>query len=295
MPFFSVIVATYNHAHLLPACIQSVLDQTFDDWEMIIVNNHSTDNTIEVVESFMDKRIRIVPVHNDGILAISRNVGIREANGEWICMLDSDDVWYKGKLKRTYETIKLHEKVDVVAHDLNAKNMLDGSISIMKRKNPPVNIYRELMLVDNLFLQTGISYRRKFLTENNLFFDENKLVVTAEDYDFTMQLANAGAIFVKINETLGEWRIYKNNWSSASNHIEHLEYVLKKHVFNVQSFEPNKQKLWRKVDARIITRKAFSFLKAKKYTMALKEFLAALMLSPMSVCRYVYYRLRVIG
>lgn len=295
MPFFSVIVATYNHAHLLPACIQSVLDQTFDDWEMIIVNNHSTDNTIEVVESYMDKRIRIVPIYNDGILAKSRNVGIREAKGEWICMLDSDDVWYKDKLKRTYETIKLHKDLDVVAHDLNAKNMLNGSISLMKRKAPPADLYRELILFDNLFLQTGISYRRSFLSNNNLFFDEDEMVVTAEDYDFTMQLANMGAIFVKINEALGEWRIYKNNWSSASNHLNHLEYVLRKHVFNIQTFEPNKEKLWHQVHAKIVTRKALSYIKAKKYTMALKELIAAITLSPMSVCRYIYYRLTVIG
>ncbi len=295
MPFFSVIVATYNHAHLLPACIQSVLDQTFDDWEMIIVNNHSTDNTIEVVESYMDKRIRIVPIYNDGILAKSRNVGIREAKGEWICMLDSDDVWYKDKLKRTYETIKLHKDLDVVTHDLNAKNMLNGSISLMKRKAPPADLYRELILFDNLFLQTGISYRRSFLSNNNLFFDEDEMVVTAEDYDFTMQLANMGAIFVKINEALGEWRIYKNNWSSASNHLNHLEYVLRKHVFNIQTFEPNKEKLWHQVHAKIVTRKALSYIKAKKYTMALKELIAAITLSPMSVCRYIYYRLMVIG
>ncbi len=295
MPFFSVIVATYNHAHLLPACIQSVLDQTYEDWEIIVVNNCSTDNTVEVIESYEDERIRIVPVHNDGILAKSRNVGIHEAKGEWICMLDSDDIWYKEKLKRTYETIKHNKNVDVVAHDLNANNMLDGTISLMKRKNIPKDIYRELILVDNLFLQTGLSYRRAFLKDNHLLFDENNQVVTAEDYDFTMQLVNAGARFIKINEVLGEWRIYKNNWSSVSNHLEHLEYVLKKHVFDIQTFEPNKQRLWRQVDAKVRIRKAFSSIKDKKYLKALKGLLVAFLVSPIGFCRYLYYRICVIG
>ncbi len=90
----SVVIPTYNHARFLGRALQSVMDQTYKNWEVIIIDNHSQDNTDEIVEAFKDPRITLLKIHNNGVIAASRNMGIRAAKGEWIAFLDSDDHWY---------------------------------------------------------------------------------------------------------------------------------------------------------------------------------------------------------
>ena len=83
-PLVSIVIPTYNHARYLGRALQSVLDQTYINWEAIIIDNHSTDNTDQLVASFSDSRIIYLKIHNNGVIASSRNAGIREAKGEWI-------------------------------------------------------------------------------------------------------------------------------------------------------------------------------------------------------------------
>ena len=89
---FSIIIPSYNRANHLPKAIESVLAQSFTDWELIIVDDGSTDNTSDVVASYNDPRIKYIYQENAERSA-ARNNGIRNANGEWICFLDSDDVY----------------------------------------------------------------------------------------------------------------------------------------------------------------------------------------------------------
>ena len=102
-PYVSVVIPTYNHAKLLKKALDSVMAQTFEDWEAIVVNNFSADNTIEVVNSFADPRIKILNFSNNGVIAASRNHGLKEATGDFIAFLDSDDIWYPNKLLKCVE------------------------------------------------------------------------------------------------------------------------------------------------------------------------------------------------
>ena len=95
----SIVIPTYNHAKYLGKCVNSVENQTYNNWEAIIVNNNSTDNTIDIINSFNDKRIKTININNDGIIAKSRNIGIQSASGSYIAFLDSDDWWYPNKLE----------------------------------------------------------------------------------------------------------------------------------------------------------------------------------------------------
>jgi teichuronic acid biosynthesis glycosyltransferase TuaG len=80
-PLVSVVIPTYNHAQFLRAAIQSVIDQTFSDWEAVVVNNYSEDDTVQIVASFNDARIRLVNFRNHGVIAASRNYGMGLATG----------------------------------------------------------------------------------------------------------------------------------------------------------------------------------------------------------------------
>ena len=95
----SVIMPSWNTAKYIGESIQSVIDQTYKNWELIIVDDRSTDNTEEVINTFNDSRIRYYKNSNNLGAALTRNRALREAKGEWIAFLDSDDLWQPNKLK----------------------------------------------------------------------------------------------------------------------------------------------------------------------------------------------------
>jgi len=78
----SVIIPSYNHAHFLKQSLKSVIDQTYSNWEAILVDNHSEDNTDSIINSFANARIKILKIYNNGVIAVSRNLGIKHACGE---------------------------------------------------------------------------------------------------------------------------------------------------------------------------------------------------------------------
>jgi len=102
MPYFSIILPTYNRAHLLPKAIESVLAQTFTDWELLIVDDGSTDTTKELVATFKDERIRYIFQENQERSA-ARNNGIKQSRGAYICFLDSDDYFLDKKLENLHK------------------------------------------------------------------------------------------------------------------------------------------------------------------------------------------------
>lgn len=105
IPFFSVIIPTYNRGHIIHSAIDSVVHQLYKNWELIIIDDGSTDNTKEVVSMFNDPRIKYVFQQNTE-RSIARNNGIKMANGTYICFLDSDDVYCHNHLEIFYKTIE---------------------------------------------------------------------------------------------------------------------------------------------------------------------------------------------
>jgi len=105
-PRVSVVIPAFNYAHFLPKAIQSVLQQTFCDFELIIVDDGSTDATAEVVKAYLkDERVRYIYQENRGLSA-ARNTGIRQARGEYIALLDADDLWLPEKLERQLQVFE---------------------------------------------------------------------------------------------------------------------------------------------------------------------------------------------
>lgn len=102
----SIIMPNYNCEKYVAETIKSVLAQTYTNWELIFVDDCSTDNSIEVVRSFQDERIRILKNEKNSGAAVSRNYALREAKGEWIAFLDSDDLWLPEKLEKQLAFMK---------------------------------------------------------------------------------------------------------------------------------------------------------------------------------------------
>lgn len=117
IPCVSVIVPTYNRASVLKRAVESVLSQSFCDWELIVVDDGSTDNTQDLLKSYVNhSKVRFFKTKNKGVSA-ARNLGVRQALGSWIAFLDSDDQWLPEKLEKQVNYSKKHRDISIVHGD----------------------------------------------------------------------------------------------------------------------------------------------------------------------------------
>ena len=137
----SIIMPSWNTERFIAETIQSVIDQTYQNWELLIVDDCSTDNTDEVVASFKDDRIKYFHNEKNSGAALTRNRAMREAKGEWIAFLDSDDLWMPEKLEKQIAFMKEngytlsfteYEKIDEDSKPLNI--YVSGPEKVNKRK-----------------------------------------------------------------------------------------------------------------------------------------------------------------
>ena len=211
----SVIIPTYNHAHFLEKAIQSVINQTYTNWEIIVIDNHSKDNTDEVVNGFKDQRISLLKVNNNGVIALSRNVGIKAAKGKLIAFLDSDDLWYPSKLESCYA--KISSGYDMVCHGEYWINNEKGKWK--KRKvfyGPEEKATFDNLLFEGNCISTSAVVVSRWYLEQVSGFDESSDMITAEDYHLWIKLAKAGARIGFVSEILGEYMIHTGNTSKAA-------------------------------------------------------------------------------
>jgi len=145
MTFFSVIIPLYNKANFIENTIKSILNQTFQDFEIIVVNDGSTDKSEEKLLLFKDSRIRYFPKENEGV-SIARNFGIEKAKSNFITFLDADDYWYPDFLEVMHEAIKKFPEQKVFSGAIEietSKKTFPASYSIQKTANfELVNYFR---------------------------------------------------------------------------------------------------------------------------------------------------------
>lgn len=219
----SVVLPTYNRAHCLPRSIQSVLDQTYSQWELIIVDNYSTDNTDELVASYHDSRIYLFKIRNDGVIAASRNKGLYIAKGEYVAFLDSDDWWHPEKLLESVR--QLNAGADIVYHDLYLISSLTGKKRFWKRaKTRQVRspVFYDLLIRGNALNNSSVVVKRKLM---NLIvgFSEDPFLVAVEDYDAWLRLAKHTSAFFRLSKTYGYYWNGGGNVSSHTQNIKSLE------------------------------------------------------------------------
>jgi glycosyltransferase involved in cell wall biosynthesis len=210
-PLVSIVVPTYNQADFLREAIESVRAQTLADWEMIVVNNRSTDDTVDVVASFNDPRIRLLEIQNDGIIAASRNLALSAARCETVAFLDSDDQWYSQKLERCLSSLN---DVDVVCH---SEFWTRGGRPFKKvHYGPERRATFQSLLYEGNSVSTSAVVARIHLIRDVGGFSEDRSLVTAEDYDLWLSLAKAGARFRFLQDVLGEYRVHEASASSST-------------------------------------------------------------------------------
>jgi glycosyltransferase involved in cell wall biosynthesis len=198
----SVIIPTYKRVEKLKRAIDSVLNQTFRNWEIIVIDNHSNDGTKELILSYNNPKIKILLIKNKGNIAKSRNLGIKKSKGKYLALLDSDDLWTPNKLKACIKTLSKETKI--VYHDMYTQNNVNQIIfrkSGMCRdlKKP---IYNDLILNGPAFPTSSVVVEKNVFKKIN-FFDVKKNLITWEDYDAWIRLSKINEGYKKINQVLG--------------------------------------------------------------------------------------------
>ena len=254
-PFFSIIIPTYNRVNVLPRAIDSVLRQSFQEFELIIVDNGSTDTTRQwLIDSYNDDRIVYYYQDGSGSPAKPRNTGIILAKGNWLCFLDSDDSWNSEKLQHVFNEIQVENNLDVVCHNENIyfdERRTAGKI--MKYGPSSKQMYQDMLVFGNRLSTSAVSVNAEFLRKHKLLFNESTNFSMVEDYDLWLHLARFKASFKFLGASLGYYSVGDINMSSNSCLLcENLKNLLKEHVFNVQEFSKDKEKLWRLVRLRFI-------------------------------------------
>ncbi len=205
-PRLTVVIPTYNHAAFIGTALTSVLAQSYTDWEALVINNYSNDDTVAIVDGMADSRIRRIDFANQGIIGASRNVGIREAQGQFVAFLDSDDEWLPEKLARTME--QLDQGADLVCHaEVWTGSGRDRTVCY----GPAARATYDKLLFEGNCLSTSAVTVRTSLLRAAGGFREQAAFVTAEDYDLWLRLARDGARFAFIGSVLGKYLLHEGN------------------------------------------------------------------------------------
>lgn len=275
-PLVSVVIPTYNHSTLLKSAIESVLSQTYKNIEIIVIDNHSTDDTEEIISEFKCDYLKYIKIHNNGVIALSRNIGIKNATGEWLAFLDSDDIWYPKKIEIVVNSINENPECKVFCTDENIKNE-NGIYGVLKYgPYQKQNFYRYLIESGNCISTSACVVERSFIQKHQIQFSEDRRHITAEDYECWMRLAMNGAKFKFISSIQGEYFIHtKNQSGNTERHKSSVKAVLLDHVMKIQKFqEPNK--LWRLIETRILVEEGLEEARQRNIKLMLCRILEAL-------------------
>jgi len=208
-PQVSVIIGVYNKAPHLEECLQSVIAQTCRDFELIIVDDASTDGSLDVIRSICDSRMRLVVRNrNSGLPAVPRNEAIRMARGAYLAFLDADDVWMPGKLAQQVAFMVDHPEFPLTHTACMVMDAEGRDLYVRNHGNYPPNgdCLAELLRKTFICLSTVV-VRRDLLVKSGLFSEDPGLRYNSEDQEFFLRCLNAGGgIGMPSGEILARYR-----------------------------------------------------------------------------------------
>ncbi len=217
LPLISIIIPTYNHAKFLGKALKSVINQTYKNWEVIIIDNESKDETFEVINNFKNEKIKYFKIFNNGVIAKSRNLGIKEAKGEWIAFLDSDDWWLEDKLETCVNNMSKNVDFIYHAYEYNHNPRFFGKKKIIKGRHLTKPILNDLLITTikkgSPICNSSVVVRKEILNKIG-GLNEDKILVGSDDYNTWLRIANISDQFLYINKVLCCYLVHGNNTSN---------------------------------------------------------------------------------
>ncbi len=231
-PLFSVIIPTYNRAEKLLRALESLNQQSFTDFEVIVCDDGSTDHTKTIVGSFRAE-IKFLKLGyffepNWGGPARPRNIGIHASVAEWICFLDSDDSWYPWKMEKMLHYINNY---DLIYHDFDLV-MDSGKSRPLRSRQLAYPIFEDLMLKghNGCIFNSGVCVKKKIIEEAG-GFSEDRLLIGVEDADMWLRVSRYTDRFKHIDESLGMYFLDGGNLTTYNQvMIDKLQFVFNLHA-----------------------------------------------------------------
>jgi glycosyltransferase involved in cell wall biosynthesis len=288
MPKISVIIPIYNAERYLSETIESVMAQTYSDWEIVAVDDGSTDKTPEILKDYekkLSKKLCVITQKNSGV-SIARNTAIAAARGEYIAFLDHDDLWLPEKLEKQVKLLDSNKKLGLVYSDsyaidgkgsLKKGTLLSGRLFRLHARMRRGNVFNELFYVNFIPILTAI-VRKNVFNKVGMFDSKYKI---AEEYDLFLKIAEQYPIDF-IEKPLAKYRIHRGNVS------KNIELRVKEDLQISEYWLNKKPELKRKLKdkirlkhARLYGRLIILYLrdhKFKKMTKEIKNFVHDLFL-----------------
>jgi len=258
----SVIVPTYNKARLLEKTLHNILEQTYQNIEIIVVDDGSTDATKEVVASLQSKKINYF--HNTKTVGTSQSriLGINKSSGSYIAFLDDDDSWNKNKLELQHDIIT-EKKLDFIMSNYVVNDMLNNKKYTVCLNRFIGSFSKEIVLAPGPFLQCCL-FKKEFISNNMVLFDSS--AEPSEDWDWFISVSKQRPLFDNIKHSLFQWNL--SSVSQSSNLIREtnaIEYIVKKHFdyFQENSNNQNISLQYRRLGGMFYKNK--NFKKSKEY------------------------------
>jgi len=205
-PTVSIVIPAYNASKYIGECIESILNQTLQDFELIIVNDCSTDDTLDTIKKYTDKRIIIINNNTNYGVAKSLNDGIKIAKGKYIAIMDSDDVMIPERLQITYDYLENNKKVFLVG---GALYYMEDNGEIIQKDIPQLGFekIKQRLKRHNCLWHNTIMFRN----DKKTFYREKFRY--SQDYDFYTLLITRGKRIENITQVLAKYRVHKNSTS----------------------------------------------------------------------------------
>ena len=223
----SIILLTYNSIKFVDKFLESIFEQSYKNFEVIIIDNFSNDGTYEKLKKMNLKNTKLIQFKNNGNMAASRNIGIKNAKYDFLAFHDSDDFWFKNKLK---VCVSYLDKFDFIYHNCNI--IQENSL----KKLRPVNRYQisnkikgQMLLKGNPIATSSVIVKKK-INDDLIQFDEKKKLMAIEDFDLWLKLNFNGFKFKYIEQNLGYILERKGSESKVKlNKIHGYKIILNKY------------------------------------------------------------------
>jgi glycosyltransferase involved in cell wall biosynthesis len=218
--FVSVITPNFNCEKYIAQTIESVITQTYENWEMIIVDDCSTDNSINIIEKYVnnEKRIKLIKLDKNSGVSNARNIGLQNAKGDYIAFLDSDDFWDKNKLQEQIGFIKDQN----IPLSYTSYIKIDEKGEKIGEIKAPESVDYKKMLKSNFIACSSAIVKKEIITFNDAKFPKLKL---QEDHAFWLSILKRGHIAYGLNKPLLFYRVRQD--SASSNKLIAAKYQWK--------------------------------------------------------------------
>lgn len=246
MPKVSVIMPVYNAEKYIVKAISSILEQSYENFELIIIDDCSTDNSMKLVNEFKDNRLRIIHNPRNKGIAYSRNRGFDESQGEYIAIMDNDDIAIADRLEKQVLFLNENGNIDVVGGALQVINEQD---EIQTSKSTPLynpKYIKAHLMFYNAIANGSATFRKIFVNKFNIRYQDNHLGM--EDYRFWIDCSLNGNI-TNLKDVFLLWRNHDSNETSRVNQIKLKErkklyaelqkYALTQNGYNLNTIEVN--------------------------------------------------------